>query len=338
VEIAGILSRTRGRKVRRSRFGLGHWFDKLEAWHRAYPDSITQPVVLAAAWLEYADDAPRGEHEEREKRVAHAREILESPAKQPARCPHWGLVMLDVAEEQDWSREDYLQLLSEAASHESTYYQYYSRASHFYPLVKEEGWPKFIERIAEKFDSAEGLTVYARTAWFRSEVYGNIFKETSVERPKMKQGFLDIEKAYPLSRWNLNAFCRFAVAGDRETAAKLFAKLGPHGDPDWQGYARYELAKEWADPATPKWRIEPLRTMRPSVQSRDGVQSIAFSPDGTLLAGGTRGGKVVMWDPNSGEEKWRETISDDDVMSVGFSQRWSLVCGRRGRGTGGASY
>jgi WD40 repeat protein len=310
------------------------WFKRLDAWHEAYPKSITQPVVLAAGWLRYARAAGREQDEsKRRQRINHARETLDAAAKLTERCPHWAAVMQDVAEAENWSREQYLELLDDAATREPTYYNYYFNASWFRPLLGDGGWTKFAEMASEKFDSAEGLTVYTRVAWSRSENYGNIFKETPVQWSKMKQGFLDIEKTYPLSRWNLNAFCRFAVlAGDRETASKLFARLGDHGDPDWQGYARYALAKEWADPATPKWRVEPLRTIQSSSQAKDGIQSIAFSPDGTLLAAGTDGGKIVMWDPNSGDEKWRQEISDDDVMSVAFSPDGLLFASGSGEG------
>jgi WD40 repeat protein len=313
------------------------WFDKLTQWHNEFPDSITQPVVLASGWTEYAWEA-RGTgyaytiSDERgkkfEERLAEGRKVLEAAAKLPKKCPQWTIAMQVIALGQGWSRAEYMELVEAAAKQEPTYYDYYVRAGYFFfPrwYGKKGEWEKFAEMAANELDPAEGMTAYTRTAWYNSEYFGNLFKETAIEWPKMKQGFLDIERKYPNSHWNLNAFCRFAVqAGDRETATKLFARLGAHGEPDWQGYARYELAREWADPKTPKWRIQPLLTLRPSETEKSRIHPIAFSPDGKLIAAGTEDGEVVMWDTKTGEERWRLEVVSETVNGIAFSRDGKL--------------
>jgi WD40 repeat protein len=307
------------------------WFDKLGKWHSQFPNSITQPVVLGSGWTEYAWEARgigygytvTGEGGKKfDERLAEGRKVLEGAAKLPNKCPQWTIAMQVIALGQGWSRPEYMQLVEAAAKAEPTYYDYYGRAGYFFfPrwFGSKGDWEHLAEIAAEKLDPAEGMTAYTRTAWFNSEYFGNLFKETAIDWSKMKQGFLDIEKKHPDSHWNLNAFCRFAVqAGDRETANKLFTRLGAHGDPDWQGYARYELAKEWANPSTAQWRLEPLRTLRPS-SDRTRIHPVAFSPDGDLIAAGTDDGEVVMWDPKTGEERWRISVVRPTVNGLAFS-------------------
>ena len=319
------------------------WFDKLAAWRKAFPASITQPVVLARGWCDYAWDA-RGSgsghtvtDDDRklfDERLQKARDVIEDAAELPMLCPHLYTVMQAVALGQGWEREKYLAMVEEAARAEPTYYDYYANAAR-YLLPRWHGepgdWEQFAERAATEFDPEEGMTAYTRTAWSISDVYNNLFSATAIEWPKMKQGFLDIEKAYPDSRWNLNAFCRFAVmARDRETANELFARIGDYPDHNWGGYARYDLARAWADPATPKWRTEPIRTVQEREKHPPAVQSVAFSADGKLLASGGESGRVTLWSVATGEQVWSERVADSTVMSVAFSPDGKLLAAGAG--------
>lgn len=301
------------------------WFDKMDRWKQEFPSSITQPVVVARGWLDYADRTR--EDKVREERVGNGRAVLEAAANSPARCPGYFYVMQSIARRQAWERDDYERLLAEAAAAEPTFYYYYASAAEFF-LLTGHGDKGELERVADeaatKFDPAEGMAAYARTVWFMEHWFTNIFKETTVTWSKLRQGFLDMEKRYPDSRWNSNAFCRFAVeANDRQTASVLFNRIGSRGDPNWGGYARYEMARMWADPSTPSWRVEPLLTI---VEPRKAsIHSLAFSPDGRTLASGAENGRVALWNTGSGKELWSEQAAPFPVASVTFSSDGKLL-------------
>ena len=51
----------------------------------------------------------------------------------------------------------------------------------------------------------------------------------------------------------------------------------------------------------------------------EGIYSLAFSPDGTTLAGGSRNGTIHLWDTTTGKEIKTLTGHTDAVMSLAFS-------------------
>jgi hypothetical protein len=307
------------------------WFEKMERWKEQFPESITQPVVLARGRLDYADAV---HDESSDESVGNARAVLEAATNSSSsRCPNWYYVMQSIARRQDWKRDEYEKLLAVAAAAEPSYYYYYSSAAEFFLSHGQHGKGE-LERVAEqaatKFDPAEGMAAYSRTVWFMESWFDNIFDQTTVTWTKLRQGFLDMQKRYPDSRWNANAFCRFAVhAKDRQTASELFRRIGDHGDPNWGGYARYDMARMWADPSTPSWRIEPLLTI--TQPAKPAIQSITFSSDGKVLAGGTQNGRVVLWDSTSGQEIWSERVAPFPVMSVAFSPDGKLLAAGAGQ-------
>ncbi|MDQ2918598.1 MAG: WD40 repeat domain-containing protein, partial [Verrucomicrobiota bacterium] len=300
------------------------WFEKMEAWKKDFPESIMQPVVLARGWLDYADEM---HDQSSDESIGNANTVLEVAASSGARCPNWYYVMQSIARRRNWEPDAYEKLLAQAAAAESAYYYYYSSAAEFF-LGQGRGGKGELERVADeaatKFDPAEGMVAYARTVWSMENLFTNVFDETSVTWPKLRQGFLEMQKRYPDSRWNTNAFCRYAVqAKDRQTASDLFRRLGDHGDPNWGGYARFEMARMWADPATPSWKIEPLLTITNTDKSS--VYNIVFSPDGKSIASGSENGRVTLWDATTGKEIWSNHVSPFPVTSVRFSPDGKLL-------------
>jgi len=303
------------------------WFDKLEKWKEQFPNSMIQPVVLAGGWMDYMYETR--ESEVRNDRLGKARAILEAASGSP-RCPQWYFLMQKIALRQNWERDDYEKLFVEAATAEPTYYNYYANAADYF--LSRSGDRAELDRIASeaaRLDSGEGMAAYARTVWFMENRYTNVFDETTVTWTKLREGFLDIQKRYPDSLWNANAFCRFAVqAKDRQTAGLLFERIGDHADPSWGGYGRYQMARMWADPSTPSWRVEPQLTIQE--RHKAAVHSIKFSPDGKLLAGGTSRGRIVLWDAGSGKEVWSAQVAPFPVVGVAFSPDGKLIAAGAG--------
>ena len=56
-----------------------------------------------------------------------------------------------------------------------------------------------------------------------------------------------------------------------------------------------------------------------TLEHKDAVNSIAFSPDGQLLASGSKDGTIVLWNPLTGKKIRSLTGHNDSVYSVAFS-------------------
>jgi hypothetical protein len=307
------------------------WFARLDAWEKAFPNSITLPPTRAHALVSYAWRA-RGSGfadtvtEEGGKlfgeRLAQARAVLEKAATLPSLCPEWYDVMLTVALGQGWERTEYEDLFAAAVAAEPEYYDFYFGKA-YYLLPRWYGepgdWERFAEDAARSYAAKGGMEIYARIAWAKSGYYENLFRETRIEWPKMKQGFLDMEKRWPGSEWNLNNFCKFAAeAGDRETVAELLQRIGDKPMMNaWGTVGRFEKAKHLADPEQ-GGKPQERATLRP-LGDAGRAYSVAFSPDGARLAGGFENGAVVVWDLATRKPLWQPEPLDGPVFTLAFS-------------------
>jgi WD40 repeat protein len=66
--------------------------------------------------------------------------------------------------------------------------------------------------------------------------------------------------------------------------------------------------------------VESARELRTFTGHTRGVHSIAFSPDGRLLASGGRDGAIKLWELPGGTQLRTLTGHTDSVLSVAFSQ------------------
>jgi WD40 repeat protein len=309
-------------------------FAKFDAWHQQYPKSITEPVARAHSLIGYAWQA-RGSGWSTEvssegghlmdERLKQARAVLDTAAKLPERCPEWYAAMQIVALGQEWSRHDYDQLFNEAVAREPTYYEYYFNKSYF--LVprwygRRGEWERFAKDAASRYDKKEGLTLYARIAWSKDFLYGNLFRESSIHWRKMRQGFFDIMKRWPNSDWNRNNFCRFAcMARDHNTAAKLFKEIGGKFDYDvWHSGKQFEAARRWAntDKNSPavvaQYHLDSPPTTRPS--------ALALASQEQRYYAGYENGILNRWDPQAGRDlvfitRFQTAIKDIAASPVG---------------------
>jgi hypothetical protein len=83
-----------------------------------------------------------------------------------------------------------------------------------------------------------------------------------VDWEKMRRGFEDLEKQFPQSVWNKNAFCFYAFcANDRETTRRLLVELKGRFAPEvWPGGDYFEKVNAWAgveEAVTPQMAPKP---------------------------------------------------------------------------------
>ncbi len=243
-------------------YGWGELFRNLDRWLKKYPNSVTARVATAEAWSSFAWEA-RGKDYARtvteegwklmRERMAKAYDLVKNPPDDPSKdCVHRYHLLLWIANAQGWDRQKYEELFQKAITFEPLYYTYYlDKAYYLLPRWHgEEGeWQRFANEAVNLTPKSEGMGIYTRILiqiWAFNEF--TAFREPDISWKKMKQGFLDIERNYPNSMQNLNAFCMFAcIAGDKETARGLFKRIGnmPYAEV-WSGRSNYEKWRKWA--------------------------------------------------------------------------------------------
>ena len=120
-------------------------------------------------------------------------------------------------------------------------------------LPRWHGDPGDVERFAERAVGCckdEGEGIYARIVWSLSSSYkdNDIFEQHHFSWPRVRRGFEILRRMYPDSRRVRDGYCRVAcLAGDRETAKKLFDEIGDDWTENvWHREADYLRWRRWA--------------------------------------------------------------------------------------------
>lgn len=227
-----------------------HAFANLEKktaqWARSFPDSPAAHMVHARVLINHAwayrggglaaDVVPKN-WAPFHAYIAQARRYLEMHKKVASVDPSWYEVMLMIATAQQWKQPEFERLLTEALDREPEFYQTYFRAL-LYLLPKWHGSIAAIERFArdaaKRTAATDGRGMYARIYWFASqaEFENNLFEDSLIDWPRMRDGFDDVIKRYP-DAWNLNNYAKFAcLARDRPKARELMQRIVPNFIPD----------------------------------------------------------------------------------------------------------
>lgn len=116
-------------------------------------------------------------------------------------------------------------------------------------------------------------------------------------------------------------FQAFAVSADGSELAMLFSHLDREKR-EYTMHLRVRDVKSARERAKATW-IEPLA---------DSSRQLAFAPDGTVVATGTRGGKLRLWDLATGTELLNYSVIKGEISSIDFSPDGNLiaVAGRQG--------
>lgn len=235
----------------------------LNKWSEKYPESITERVAEAGTWISYAWFARGNDWASTvtkegwqllDIRLKKAYEILtQTDISKTGESPERFALLLQVGIGQGWDRDKFDTTFKSAVSYDPGYCRFYFLKA-VYLLPRWEGapgeWQRFAEEATKMTPASEGMTAYARILLSTWNYGGNgewdTFDYPGLSWGKMKQGFLDMERNYPDSSWNLNTFALFAaMANDKDTAYDLFQKIGDNPNLGiWCARSRYDLFRK----------------------------------------------------------------------------------------------
>ncbi len=230
-----------------------------DRWIAAQPESITARIAYAVfltgyAWYArgsgYANTvAPEGWRSFNDRLMA-ARAQLEAAQKLPTKDIYLWRAASTVALGQGWEPEEYDRLPEESYAAEPEFWgtdlaRAYSLLPRWYGQPGD--WEAFAEKAAAR-PKGLGAELYARIATQMSGYYEDMFRETHVSWPKMREGFDALRKKYPASREFLSQAAFFAVcARDREYAQAAFEKLGEqYVRQVWPSREAFVHCRNWA--------------------------------------------------------------------------------------------
>jgi len=220
-----------------------NWQDFLSrfaAWLKKYPRSITAPVAYADAMVSYAWHA-RGSGWASSvteqgwrlfgERVAQARSILETAAKNGERCPRWYKMMLLVGQAQSWTKSDLDKVFKEGlAAEPKNYPLYFQKANYLQERwFGDKGeWESFADTSARSLGGEDGDVLYARIVWFVHEVYDqDNLSNAKLDTTRLKRGFETLVKRFPDDLELKSEFASMAIIEDDVGAAhEMFKQMG----------------------------------------------------------------------------------------------------------------
>ncbi len=318
------------------------WQTHLERWVQQQPDSVSARIVLGWFWVDNAARARTAQvaarvTEERWKtyreRLAKAMLILEEADKLPTKDPALYTVMLRASLGQPWSKETYEKTFRKATSLDPLYFPaYYAKAVHLLPRWGggDGQLGAFATEAADQTRTELGEMLYAIVVTSVASYNDSddlkkdelFFRRNQFSWKHTKQGFLDLEKAYPDSIINRNAFCYFAcLAGDRETARGLFQQIKDQWDVTlWKTEARFESSRHWADATTP----DPQRVIHTEANT---INRLAFSPNGKELAVAGSEGYLTLWDTTTSRQLARLEGTQGLIRALAFSPDGAFLAG-----------
>lgn len=235
--------------------------DKLRKWATRTPDSITPHVALADALVNYAWKA-RGEGfadsvsaegwRQFRGRLVLAEKELDEGERLGTKCPHWYVPKLRIGLGQGWELDRFDKVFNEGVALEPTYYYLY-RLKAVYLLPRWHGeagdWERFADESYQRVGGKDGAILYYLIGSHLRTYYGRwYFRQSQVSWPRMREGFIELDRAFGVSNERLNEACLLAaLAEDRETAQPLFARIGENPDLSvWKSKVNFDVYRAWA--------------------------------------------------------------------------------------------
>lgn len=234
-------------------------FAPLEHWVSANPNSITARVALANSYVSYAWDARGKGYSDTvtangqslfDERLAKAKDILDKSLALPEKCPHWYVVMQNIAQGQGWDLSQDVALFQKAVASDPDYYSYY-RVQAILLLPKWYGQEgdaaAFAAQAADHIGGNKGDILYFEIA-AKLACACNEPELNRMSWDRIQKGFAGTEEAYGRSVDNLNAFALMAINfNDYVVADAAFKGIGEQWDEDtWRTRKYFDGNREYA--------------------------------------------------------------------------------------------
>ncbi len=302
---------------------------RLAAWKKSQPQSLTVRLVEvnalpSSSWENNGDglSGKPGWHDTVRTLLDEAEKLAPNPP------PDWHNTRLRIALREMWDRAEFDRAFDRAVAAEPAYLSFYfNKAVYLFSYGEPGDWEKFALDAGRRNMTGENMGIYSRIAWSLADGRADEFlaKWTKVEWPLMREGFWDLDRVWAGADWNLNNFCRFAcLAGDRETARTLFARIGDRWTTNWLSHKSFTEWSAWAS-AQDTPLVPHLQRFVLADDDEPQAWSIRFAPDGGSLFAGYDHARLVRWNLATGAIQWRGNLSGDgsiDGLDVSPDGRW----------------
>jgi hypothetical protein len=239
------------------------WADhlqRLDAWLKAKPESVTAHIAFANGYMAFGWRARGGGYAGSVSdrgwklfagmaEIAHSR-LLEAE-KLDEKCPEWFNSMLAVALMQGWELQDAKNIVDRAMQFEPSYYYTYREFANFLApkWYGEEGdSERFAEGAANQIGGKLGDAMYAEIAptlycLCEGEPIGKM------DFQRIIRGYAADEALYGVSLEKINKLAYIATGlKEKAEAKKAFDRLGENWDlTTWRSKAKYDQARQWAN-------------------------------------------------------------------------------------------
>jgi hypothetical protein len=216
---------------------------KIGRWETARPDSIEARVIHVNFLTDYAWKARGTDWAGKvdpnawavfSNRLAQAYIVYQGAQGMAKKSPVLWEAASRIALGQQWEVEDMLKHYEEARAAEPLFPGYEGNVAYFLLprwYGKPGDWEQFALQESLRPDG-RGAEGYATTCVGMIEFYpDHFFKNTTIEWPRLKEGFNILVQKYPKAKWWLNQYARFAVmASDREAARAAFEAMNGQAD------------------------------------------------------------------------------------------------------------
>lgn len=232
--------------------------ETLRRWTEIKPESVTARVALAQAYLGWGYKARGHAYSYKVteqgwmllgERLQFASLALKQAAGLKAKCPHWYVVLLNVARTQGWEKAHVRAVFEKAIAFEPDYYHYY-REYALYLMPKwagEDGEAEaFAQQASNRISGKQAAFIYFEIATVLNCSCGDRGRHLdNMSWPKIKEGYAALEELYGVSNRKLNRFAYLAVlARDRAAASEAFKRIGENWDAEiWRSEENFEYFK-----------------------------------------------------------------------------------------------